>query len=444
MNETIYSLVTKPINQNVGIIRISGINAFEAIKKIAPNFKPAKNHVEFQKISNNDGFIDDVLILSFIAPHSFTGENIIEIHCHGSLFIIQKIISELNKFGLRQSKPGEFMLQAYLNGKIDLLQAEAINTIIKSENKILTEKSLSNLNGKQSNFIDVVLNKLSDIVSRIQISIDYPENTDLPQYNLSEIKKTIKKMCIEFEQIIVQSKKLINYSKGIKITLIGIPNAGKSTLLNKILNENRAIVSNIAGTTRDIVDSTIYINDIKVTIQDTAGIREETNDPLEIEGIKRTIEATLNADIVLILYDGTKNIFSQKKIFSKMIKTDENKFIEIISKADLKKNEHPLNVSSIDETFLKVVDKIKEFIEINIFNENENTMALLISQTQIDNFKIILNSLNTIIKLIDDNQLIDIIAFELENLLKNVGKIIGKKIDQNYLSNLFSNFCIGK
>ena len=315
INDTIYSLVTKEINQNVGIIRISGPRAFEVTSKLVDNFYPEKNKVINIDIKINNKFIDNALVLSFINPNSFTGEDIVEIQTHGSMFIIKKIISELNKQGIRQSHPGEFMKQAYINGKIDLSQSEAINTLIVSENKTLTERSLSNLRGEQSEYITKTLDSLSKIVSRIQVSIDYPENTDLPEFNIKEIGKSISLLQNEIENIINDSQRLVKFSEGITISIIGIPNAGKSSLLNKLISEDRAIVSDIEGTTRDIVDSTLYIDGVKVTIKDTAGIRKKTDNAIEREGINRSINTAKESDIVLLLLDGTKDKEEQKKEF---------------------------------------------------------------------------------------------------------------------------------
>lgn len=442
-SKTIYSLVTKPINQNVGIVRISGPRAFEGASKLVNNFEPKHNTVKFEKIHGKDGYIDDALVLTFIGPNSFTGENVIEIQSHGSMFVIQKIISELNDLGLEQSEPGEFMKQAYMNGKLDLSQTEAINTLILSENKSLTEKSLENLNGKQSSFINDALNKLGDVVSRIQVSIDYPENTDLPEYNLQVIGESIEDFKEQVKEIVIDSQRLVNYSKGIKIALVGIPNAGKSTLLNTLLKEDRAIVSDIEGTTRDVIDSITYIDGLKVTLQDTAGIRSETNDVIEQEGIKRSISTIEKADIVLVLLDGTKDIQEQKDFFGEIIEKHSNKIIEVITKADIKQNDG-INISNDESSLNVLLDAIKEFVKENVFDEEHNKNSLLITQSQVDNFASILNSLEIALGFIKANETPDVVAFELEQSMKQLGKIIGKEIDQNYLTDLFANFCIGK
>ncbi len=441
--KTIYSLVTKPINQNVGIIRISGDQSFKVIKELVPDFKPEQNKAEFHKLYNNGEYIDDALILSFIKPNSFTGENVIEIQSHGSMFVIQKITSILNKNGLTQSDPGEFMKQAYMNGKMDLSQTEAINTLILSENEILSDKSRLNINGKQTEFVNEALDKLGKIVSNIQVSIDYPENTDLPEYNLVNIGNEIQKFKNEIEKIINDSSKLIKYSKGITIALVGVPNAGKSTLLNSLSNEDRAIVSDIEGTTRDIVESQIYINGLKVTLQDTAGIRNETNDKIEQEGINRSIKSINESDIVIVIIDGIKDLNEQRENFKKLLKGNENKVIEVISKSDIKNNDG-INISALNNDIDQLLDKINLFVMNNIFDNDKNNNSLLITQNQVDIFSQINLSLEIAIAFIKSGETADIVAFELENSMKILGKILGKEINQQYLSNLFASFCIGK
>lgn len=442
--KTIFSLVTKPINQNVAIIRISGSRAFESIKNLAPNFKPEANKVEFQKLHHNKEFIDDSLILSFVSPNSFTGEDVIEIQSHGSMFVVQKIISHLNTFGIEQSEPGEFMKQAYMNGKIDLSQSEAINTLILSENKELTSKALLNLNGKQSRYINESIDKLADIVSRIQVSIDYPENTDLPEYNLNKINESIQEFKNDIEIIINDSTKLVNYSKGVVISLLGVPNAGKSTLLNALLKEDRAIVSDIEGTTRDIVESITYINDIKVTLQDTAGVRSETNDLIEKEGIKRSISTIDKADIIIQLLDSTRNIEEQKSEFANLIKGHEYKVIEVMTKSDLVKNNHPINISAFNNDIDSLIKEITKYIRENIYDIDKNNNSLLITQNQIDQFRKVFDSLEIASKYIDYGETADVVAYELENAMREFGKMVGIEINQDYLTNLFAKFCIGK
>lgn len=440
--ETIFSLVTKPINQNVGIIRISGPESFDSIKELVPNFIPEKNKIEYQKAIYEKDFLDDVLVLSFISPHSFTGENVIEIQSHGSIFILNKIINHLKNYGLKQSDPGEFMKQAYMNGKIDLSQAEAINTLILSEDKSLAIMASKNLNGEQSEFVNSLINILGQITSRIQISIDYPENTDLPEYNLDAIRKDLVVAQKQIIKTIYDSQKLVASSKGLVLSIIGIPNSGKSTLLNALVKEERAIVSNIEGTTRDIVESIIYINGIKFTVQDTAGVRFDSNDEIEIKGIEMTKKAISKANIIIFLQDGTKPLKEQEEIFSEILKGQNDKVIIIESKCDLTINRKGVEAANNKIDYL--IDKINEFVKNNIFDMEYNNSPILITENQINNFQIVLSSVSEAIKLIESGGTPDIIAIELESAMIKMGEIIGKEINEEYIQNLFSNFCVGK
>ena len=361
------------------------------------------------------------------------------------MFVIQKIISELNKFGLEQSDPGEFMKQAYMNGKIDLSKSEAINTLILSDNKALSINSIQNLNGKQSLFIEKSINKLGEIFSNIQVSIDYPENTDLPEYNLNNIKEDLIHYVDEIKVIINDSSRLIKYSKGIVVSLVGIPNAGKSSLLNSLTKEDRAIVSNIEGTTRDVVESTIYLDGIKITLQDTAGIRNETNDLIEKEGISRSLNSIKNSDIVLLLLDGTKDLNNQRIIFKDIIEKNKSKLIQVKTKSDISSTDlNFVNISSLNNDIEHLINAINIFVKENIFDIDKNNNSLLITQNQVDQFTKISDSLNSAINFIEYGETPDVVLFEIEIAMKHLGKIIGKEIDQDYLSNLFSSFCIGK
>lgn len=436
--ETIYSLVTKPINQNVAIIRISGPDAFKAIKNLVKDFVPKQNTVLFKEIEIDNKFLDQALILSFIAPNSFTGENVIEIQSHGNMYIVEQILNELSKQDIRASEPGEFMKQAFMNNKIDLTQSEAINTLILSENKSLTERSKLNLSGKQTDVINQTINKLTQILAKIQISIDYPENTDLPEYSKKGIKELLIKHKNEMIKIISNSKSLIKISKGIKVALIGKPNAGKSSLMNALLDEERAIVSEFQGTTRDVIESSLIINDVKVTLQDTAGLRE-TNDSIEKEGIKKTMETLVKANIVIVIEEPSDRIDYIN------LNNFKNKIIKVMNKNDLEKNvDHDyISISALNKQIEPLLNKLKEVIKHDLTKVNIED-AMLITSNQVKKFEDVLNHINESIKLIEDDLPIDIISLEVEQAIKKLGLILGTEIDQDYITNLFATFCIGK
>ena len=447
--DTIFSLVTKSINQNVGIIRVSGSETFHLLKKIYPGIKIKKNSATFQKLFDKEKFIDDTIVLIFENPNSFTGEDLIEIQFHGSIFVAKEIINIIESTGLaRQSEAGEFTKQAFINNKIDLTQSEAINSIILSENELLTKAATKNLNGFQKNFINKLINKMEDIISRMQVAIDYPENTDLPKYNLKNISEEIKNIILELDIIIINSKKIIKIDKGIKVSIIGRPNAGKSSLFNSLLMEEKAIVSKIKGTTRDVIESNIYFKGVKFLFQDTAGIRKFSNDEIELIGMEKAIEAPRNSDIILFLLDPLENIKEQLGEFDYITK-GKTSVIKVITKTDLL-NENDLDkfkqfikISSTKNDLNELEKEISMIMDKQIF-EHLDSSNILTTENQYQKFTEINNSLKETISLVEKGYSEDIVFFEIERAMKLLNLILGKQLEPDYLMNLFKNFCIGK
>ncbi len=448
--ETIVSLVTKPINQNVGIIRISGPETFKVLKKIYPKIIIKENSAKFYKLYLSEKFIDDTIVLIFKNPNSFTGEDLAEIQFHGSIFIAKKILNFLYKEGIRQSTPGEFMKQAVMNGKIDLSQSEAINSLILTENEKIANVSSRNLNGEQSIFIKNTIDIVEDLISRMQVAIDYPENTDLPEYNLTTFGNITKKLIEQLEMIIEKSKKIIKINDGIKISIIGKPNAGKSTLFNLLLNEDKAIISNIKGTTRDVVEGNVYFDGVKILFQDTAGIRKSGYDEIEGIGIKKTQETIIKSDIIILLLDPSEDLKKQINYFSYVFEFKE-KVIPVISKNDLISEinlkqlsvKNLVKISSKDRKIEELESEIsKKIEELNVQNIDES--PLLTTENQISEFERINEGLMRFIEMLNSGYLEDILFFELEDVIRNLNKIIGKEIDPEYFTNLFQKFCIGK
>ncbi|BDV02117.1 MAG: tRNA modification GTPase MnmE [Candidatus Hepatoplasma vulgare] len=445
--DTIFSLVTKPINQNVGIIRISGPETFLLTKKIFPFTKLNHSTLEVHKLFLNDEFIDDVILLIFASPKSFTGEDTIEIQFHGSMYIADKILSFLEKQDVRQAKAGEFMQQAFFNNKIDLIQSEAINELITTEDKLVAKKASENINNKQSNELKDILIHLEDIIALIQVSIDYPENTDLPKYSHEGIGKKVKKLKENIEKILTNSNKLLNASKGVKIAFIGFPNVGKSTLLNSFLKKERAITSNIAGTTRDLIESIFFLDGLKITLIDTAGIRK-TNSILEKKSIEKAILATKEADLIFMLLDSTKDIKKQEEELFKNIDTNDLKIVKVLTKIDKNQSKRSekdyLKISALNNEISEIIDYIKLFIKNEVINFEEEEKAILITSFQFANLQEILDSLIKIESFIFEKVEFDLISYEIERAMDIIKKILGIKKDPNYLNDLFSRFCIGK
>lgn len=441
---TIFSLVTKPINQNVAIIRISGPKAFFALEELTKEKRQDFKPLRVLKLSDKE-FIDDVIILSFKNPNSFTGEDVVEIQCHGSMFVVKKILSLLHNIDfLRQANNGEFMKQAFENNKINLLQSEAINTLIKAENETLANQSSLNLNNNQTNIIKKFINDLKNIIAIIQITIDYPENSDLPKYSSKNLEKNLLSFHSKIETIINDSKKLLNISKGIKIAFVGKPNVGKSTLLNALLNEERAIVSSKKGTTRDVVEGILYINGVKATLQDTAGIRK-TSKSIEKKGILKANKVINSADIIILLLDGEKNIKKELLFFNDVVNKHNSKTIIAVTKKDLNNKESEfISISAKENDISSLLADISKYVENKIFSSDINNNAILISENQISIFSVVEKELKNIISLIQNKETLDLVVFELETTLKILSEAIGEKLDQDYIQKLFSSFCLGK
>lgn len=439
--ETIYSLVTKPINQNVGIIRVSGPDAFKLMEGFfTPEITFEGDRHFYRRISDLEGnFIDEAVVLVFKNPTSFTGFDTIEIQTHGQMFSMKKIMRMLDKRGIKQATPGEFSQQAFMNGKIDLTQAEAINTIVSTENEFLAKAAANNLNSKQSEVIDKAIHDISDLIGRIQVSIDYPENRDMPEYSDEELTKTVTAILKETEENIKSSRNLVKVSKGITMSIIGKPNAGKSTLMNALLNEERAIVTDIAGTTRDVVESNLWINGVKVTLQDTAGIRE-TDDIVEAIGVEKANETAANADVVLILFDGSIDVDTQR---NELPSISHKNVIEVLNKKDLSDVKLDVNVSAKEKDIEELTTRLEEFLATE-FEMNSLDNATLINENQIKAFEDIHDHLTSAKTMLSRGETSDVVAFELEDAIKVLGKLKGIEIDQDYFTNLFANFAVGK
>ncbi len=444
--ETIYSLVTKPINQNIAVIRISGPDSFVLLNKVLKQeFEPKANFVGYNRFYIKDQFVDEGLILSFLKPNSFTGENVVEIQTHGSMEVVETILLEFSKYSeiARPANPGEFTKQAFLNKKLDLSKANAINNLILSENQLVSKKAIKNVSGDQTKYIDIMIKKMEEIIAKSQVNIDYPENTDLDEYSNEEIASNIKSLFGDIESLITKSERIQKYINGIKVAIVGEPNAGKSTLINTILGEERIIVSDIKGTTRDVIDINIKIDGIPIILKDTAGIRDHTSDELEKIGIQKSNQTILDSDIIIYLQP--KNGFEKEMPI--YLENLNKPILKVITKNDLNldiniDNEF-LKISSIENDIDELINALKETIknEASINSEDEN---FLIDKLQLNEFKKIKNNLENVISYIEQGYTTDYFLFEIEDAIQTLYKLIGKVVDPDYINNLFGGFCLGK
>lgn len=308
--KTITSLVTAPIIQNIALIRISGSQTYQIIKQIFDRSIPTpplpKSQLIFGKVINSQKeIIDEVLLLCFYQPHSFTGEDVVEISCHGNLFIVNQILQLILEKGAELAEPGEFTKQAFFNGKLNLIQANAINDLIRAPSLVGAKLALHNLSKESQKELDYIENELLEIIATIKVNIDYPEYDGVEYLTGKRVLTRLNNLGKKLKTIQKTGQKAQVYQEGLKVAIVGKPNVGKSTLLNAILQEEKAIVSPIAGTTRDIVEARYNLNGVPLTLLDTAGIHE-TQDLVEKIGVARSYQVLEKAEIIFFLVDNSR------------------------------------------------------------------------------------------------------------------------------------------
>ncbi len=441
--DTIVAPITPLIISSIIVIRISGPDALMALKFIRGKRKLLPNRIYYGDFIDKDNDVyDSVLYYYFKAPKSYTGEEVLEISFHGNPIIVQKAISSLNKIGFRLAEAGEFTRRAFINGKIDLTQAEAVMNIINSKNDTAIKASFRQLNGGIKERINSIKNILIDILSDIEAQIDYAEEDDI-LLHIDQINNKIRDI-----------KNLINnYLEGYKnyyghlmdtlnIVIVGKPNVGKSTLFNFLVGEDRSIVSDISGTTRDYVEKDFYIQNINVSLIDTAGIRDNA-DPIEQYGINKTIQLIDKGDLIIFVMDLSNNIDYSDKVILELIK-EKNKII-VGNKNDLQKLldfKVDIAISLKNNTNL---DKLKNLIlnKLNITDNYNKDYELMLQERHAMLLTKIYEILNNLITF-NEEENIDIYSFELQRAIRYISEITGEVYTEDILKNIFDKFCIGK
>ena len=457
MENTIVAISTAAGNGGIGIIRLSGNKSFEIINKIFipknKNNKIKGYSLKYGNIINpeNNEIIDEVLVSYFIGPNSYTREDMCEINTHGGMIVERKILDLCLNNGAELAEPGEFTKRAFLNGRIDLAQAESIINLINSKSDKEAKESIKELEGDLSKKINEIEQKIIDVMVNIEVIVDYPE------YDVEEItnKDALNKMN-EVSKMLDNLEKSFDKGKlirdGIKTVILGKPNAGKSSLLNAILNEDRAIVSDIKGTTRDSIEEFININGLSLKIIDTAGIRD-TNNEIEKIGVEKSKKLANEADLIIAIFDLSRNFEDEDKEIMDIIK-NKNAII-VLNKVDIKQNnkllENELNklckptikISAMDKSGLdKLYDKIIEVFSLNeLYNDNE---ILITNERHKNQIKKAKENINQAIISIKDNMPIDISSIHIKQALEDLGEITGKNVSEDIINEIFSKFCLGK
>lgn len=441
MFETIVALATPPLRSALAIVRLSGDDCFFIVSKFFTKdiTKVEKNTIYHGFIKDEEELIDEVVLLAYKGPKSFTGEDSVEIMCHGSPLIFNRIIKVALKNGARLATNGEYSSRAYAHGKLNLMQAESINDLINAETEESKKLSLMALKGDTAKLIEPLKKSLGDILSLIEVNIDYPEYLDIEEANNEKIVEICKENIKYIKKLIKDGVKGNIIKDGINVAIVGKPNVGKSSILNALLNENKAIVTDVKGTTRDIVEGKINLNGVLINLFDTAGIRE-SSDEVESIGIKKSISKLRDSDIVLCVFDSQEYDEEDKEI-TKLVEGKNTIFV--YNKKDLVQNnlDDKLYVSALN----KDVEPLKKAIIEKLGLSKENYDNPSIANTReigiLENIKTILEQVLIDVK---SEIPIDLINSELKEAYLKTLSITGEDNDFDIAKEIFSRFCVGK
>lgn len=442
MGNVIVALATAPLKSALHLIRVSGDDAFSLTDEIFTHKVSGlkKRSVFVGNIHENDEIIDSVVLIAYPSPHTMTGENVVEITCHGSVLIANEIIECYLKRGATYATRGEFSMRAFYNGKMDLIEAESVNDLINATTKEAKNLSLLSLLGKTSSLIAPLKKSLADLLALIEVNIDYPEYEDVEQANVETILTAIKPIREQVKKLIANGEEGIIIRQGVKIAIVGEPNVGKSSLLNAILHEDKAIVSNIPGTTRDVVEGEINLKGIPVRFLDTAGIREE-GDTLENLGIIKSQKMIKEADLIVLLLDATKGLQEEDKRILEFAKG--KKTIVAYNKCDLtqKRKEEGVYISALKGETQPLLDKIYEILGIT---SEAYTNPSLSNVRELGLLRKIDNCLAEAEKDCEEKLPIDLISVNLSASYNAARELLGEEVTTDLTDEIFSRFCVGK
>lgn len=450
MTDTICAIATSVGTSAINIIKISGKESISIVNKLfTKDLLKAKTHtITFGYIKDKEEKVDEVLVSVFLEPNTYTGENIVEINTHGGLAVTNKILEMLLEQGCRLAEPGEFLKRAFLNGKRDLLEAESISDLINAKTEASRKMSMNGVTGELSRIIKNLRNKLLTIIANIEVNIDYPEYEDAIVYTNELLKNNIIEIKNELKKIVDKSEKGSIIKNGINVGIVGKPNVGKSSLLNRLINEDKAIVTDVEGTTRDIVEGKIVINGIEINLIDTAGIRQTSN-VVEKIGVEKSKSILETSDLLLAIFDGSKPLTKDDLDILKEI--ENKKSIIIINKEDL-----PMQIEKEKFSRYKTLQiSIKENKGINdiieeiksLFNLNEletQDFTYLSNARQINLIKNCLSLSEEINKQNEKNTPVDLIQIDIQRLWEKLGELTGESYKDELLDEIFSKFCLGK
>ncbi len=455
--DTIAAIATASGNSGIGIIRVSGDEAIEIVDKIFKSVNSdkklvnVKSHtINYGHIVDNDKVIDEVLVSVMNGPHSYTGEDVVEINCHGGMIVIRKILEIVLKNGARTAEPGEFTKRAFLNGRMDLSQAEAVMDVINAKNEFALSSSIEQLNGRVSEKIKSLRKKIIYNIAFIESALDDPEHISIDGYS-DKLSKILEEVNGELSRLINNFDNGRIVKEGVKTVILGKPNAGKSSLLNLLLGEERAIVTDIEGTTRDTLEESINLNGVFLNLIDTAGIRD-SEDVVEQIGVNKAKEFAEKSDLVIFVADASKELDENDKEIINLIK--DKQAIVLLNKSDLGTIINEKNVSEFDNkpviTFSAKtgdgLDELENKIR-NLFYEGKvkyNDELYITNARQKESLINAKNSIEEVIKSVENDMPEDFYSIDLMDAYTYLGQIIGESVEDDLVNEIFSKFCMGK
>ena len=435
LNDTICAISTSLKEAAISIIRLSGDDAFDIIKRIS-NVKDIKpNTIVYTHIYENNEVLDEVLVSFFKAPKTYTREDMVEINSHGGVYVTRKILSLLLSEGARLAEPGEFTKRAYLNGRIDLSKAESVNDLIKATSEIQSKSAIKGLSGSIERLLTPMMNEIKDVISMIEVNIDYPEYDDVTVMTNEKIKPHLIKWINDSKEMINKAERFRIVKDGLDTVIIGKPNVGKSSLLNALIEQDKAIVTDVAGTTRDLVEGKVNLKNISLNLIDTAGIRE-SNDKVEKIGIEKSKEALENAELVILVLDSSSIDDEDNKLIE--LTNNKNRII-VYNKSDLNKTGN-IKISAKNNDIYELVDYLNEKYDSDAKLVDED---ILNNERQISLMKKALKEFEDMLEKLESQEL-DVIEINLEEAYHNLCEILGIEYKEDLIDHMFKNFCLGK
>ena len=446
MNDTIAAISTASGVGAISIIRVSGKDAIKIVNSVfSSDLSKAESHtINYGHIVNNNEIIDEVLVSVMKAPKTFTKEDIVEVNAHGGIATTTKILELLLVKGARLAEAGEFTKRAFLNGRIDLTEAEGIMDLINSKTENARKLALNEVSGKVSKLIHDLRDKIAYLLANIEVNIDYPEYDDIEEITIPEIKEKLSIIKEEIGKILKESENGRMIKEGVKTAIIGRPNVGKSSILNKLLGENKAIVTDVQGTTRDIVEGSIVLDGIILNLIDTAGIRK-TDDIVESIGVNKSLELIEEAELILFVLDNNSSLTKEDEEILEKIK--EKNHVIIVNKSDLEnklgKIDGAIYISALNDSDVDLIkEEIKKLFKLDKIELDNPTY--LTNARSISILKRCLNAISEVENGIQNSEPIDMVELDLKEIWNSLGEITGETYDEELLDKLFSSFCVGK